>query len=470
MTSTTAPLTLDELAEHVARRTLSYEEKLAATPDPLAYIAADVARARRLVAEAVYAYLAARGWRVGDRVRLFDHLATAGSPDGVITAIGPVNAHVAIAGAGAATFPLDAPLESVHPNPMWAELVEEALNLAAAGDAAAIADVPELPADLAAMAAPETQAEGRLYVVPCGDRKGFGLLPAGTRLPAADAYTGPLFRSALAAARRLADQPGDRIVILSARYGWLDLADPVADYNVRITNSDAIGTDELVGQAAALGLLDYPAASVVVLGGRDYVTATARVWGRRVEAPLAGCAGLGYMRGRLARMGLDEPAGDDAIAEAHAYHDGPAHLHPTCPLCAPVERPGGDEVLAPVDLGLEELVADTCRRCGGVARLTSAGWRHGWPPNGHDGHCPGTGLWPDVAPRQATPPDLLPLIEAGAHVRGTIAGVPVDFRIAELLAVEAGSVEVLAARPDVGPRTLYVIPRRSATLAIEAAR
>ena len=39
---------------------------------------------------------------------------------------------------------------------------------------------------------------------------------------------------------------------------------------------------------------------------------------------------------------------------------------------------------------------NTCRRCGNVATLTMAGWRHGDPSLGHDGHCPGTGLWPDV--------------------------------------------------------------------------
>ena len=37
-----------------------------------------------------------------------------------------------------------------------------------------------------------------------------------------------------------------------------------------------------------------------------------------------------------------------------------------------------------------------CERCGVVARLTQAGWRHGWPPAGHDGRCVGTGLFPVV--------------------------------------------------------------------------
>lgn len=37
-----------------------------------------------------------------------------------------------------------------------------------------------------------------------------------------------------------------------------------------------------------------------------------------------------------------------------------------------------------------------CSRCGEVARLTMAGWRHGWPPAGADGHCIGTAFRPTV--------------------------------------------------------------------------
>lgn len=138
-----------------------------------------------------------------------------------------------------------------------------------------------------------------VYVVPCGAQKA---IPTGGRAPAGEAYTGPLHRSGLEAAGRLA-RAGDRIVILSGLYGFLELTDPIADYDVKFGSPGSITPEALRAQARDAGYLtgDRP---FVVLGAKAYVDACrAALSPLRVEAPLAGLGGIGYMRGALAKMG-----------------------------------------------------------------------------------------------------------------------------------------------------------------------
>lgn len=132
------------------------------------------------------------------------------------------------------------------------------------------------------------QAAQRVVIVPCGARK------LDRPAPAAQLYTGPLFRSAYAAAART----GDRILILSALHGLVDPLEVLTPYNVRLGDPESITPGELAAQAARMGVTR---ADVTVLGGRDYVELARTVW-PSADAPLAGSRGIGDMRGRLARM------------------------------------------------------------------------------------------------------------------------------------------------------------------------
>lgn len=139
-------------------------------------------------------------------------------------------------------------------------------------------------------------AADRVVVVPCGSAK------QDRPAPAAELYVGPLFRSAFAAAERLAAD-GARVLILSARHGLVDPAAVLDPYNVTVGDADAVTVDELRRQVADLGLEGL---EVVVLGGRRYVDLAAEAWQAPVVAPLAGCGGIGYMRGKLARIARGE--------------------------------------------------------------------------------------------------------------------------------------------------------------------
>lgn len=137
-------------------------------------------------------------------------------------------------------------------------------------------------------------AEDVLVVVPCGARK------LDAPAPAAELYTGPLFRSAWAAAGRL----GHRTVILSARHGLVSPDTVLEPYERRLGDPGSVTVEELAVQAAELGR----PTRVVVLGGRDYVELARAVW-PDAEAPLAGARGIGDMRGRLSGLSsLEEVA------------------------------------------------------------------------------------------------------------------------------------------------------------------
>ncbi len=130
-----------------------------------------------------------------------------------------------------------------------------------------------------------------IVIVPCGAAK------LDRPAPAAELYTGPLFRSAYLAAQALQAGRGDEVLILSAKHGLVRPGELLEPYNVRLGDPGTIELADLVAQAELHGL-DRP---VTVLGGSDYVELARHAW-PHADAPLADCAGIGYMRGRLAEI------------------------------------------------------------------------------------------------------------------------------------------------------------------------
>lgn len=113
---------------------------------------------------------------------------------------------------------------------------------------------------------------------------------------ASDLYIGSYHRACLGAAEAL--RP-DRLLILSARYGLLDLDDVVEPYDTPHGAADSVTSQLILEQAALRGivLLD----PVVALGGARHVGLVHSVWPHALT-PLTGTRGMGEQMARLAAL------------------------------------------------------------------------------------------------------------------------------------------------------------------------
>lgn len=176
---------------------------------------------------------------------------------------------------------------------------------------AAAAEDGDQESDLQRRAGADAPAR-RVVVVSCGGRKADGPAVAG------ELYTGSYHR----AMRRAADaltRDGGRVLILSARYGLVELDELLAPYELRLGDAGAVSAERVREQAEALGVADE---AVTVLGGRAYVELAREVW-VDAEAPLAGSRGICEQLGRLARIYRDAPAAghvDHIERDAAARH------------------------------------------------------------------------------------------------------------------------------------------------------
>jgi hypothetical protein len=122
---------------------------------------------------------------------------------------------------------------------------------------------------------------GGLAVIPCGARKREGVHPA------ADLYVGPYFRAAL----RWAQTSGaDRILILSAKHGLLELDTEVESYDLKFGDPGAI-TVEQVRQQSYLRLAKH-IRPVACVGGAAYREVVRKVW-PWATSPVEECKSMG---------------------------------------------------------------------------------------------------------------------------------------------------------------------------------
>ena len=105
-------------------------------------------------------------------------------------------------------------------------------------------------------------------------------------------------------ARQHAARLGADVVILSALFGLVPLDRPIPDYNTQLGDpgsiTDGAGPRRLADQAAHLGLLD-PGTRVVAFCPNRYAAVAAAVI-PDLANPLAGAAGIGEQRGRIAHL------------------------------------------------------------------------------------------------------------------------------------------------------------------------
>lgn len=140
-----------------------------------------------------------------------------------------------------------------------------------------------------------------LAVVPCSKEKAWDDVPALGAVPAGEAYTSRFHRLT----RRYAARFADRIVILSAKYGFLDPTDEVpGPYDVTFERpaDPVIGLAALRQQVRDKGLDAYDRVSIVCPA--DYearVRASLADVAVEIDAPLRGQADLEAMTQWLLR-------------------------------------------------------------------------------------------------------------------------------------------------------------------------
>jgi hypothetical protein len=122
-----------------------------------------------------------------------------------------------------------------------------------------------------------------IVVIGCGARK------LSHAAPAAELYTGAYFAECLRTARKMADD--DRVLILSARYGLLGVAEVIEPYDLGMGQPGAVRVADVRDQAAAHGILGD---TVTALCGSIYAAVLREIW-PDLRTPLAGL-GIGYQR------------------------------------------------------------------------------------------------------------------------------------------------------------------------------
>jgi len=137
-----------------------------------------------------------------------------------------------------------------------------------------------------------------LCIVPCGSKKIWTKNPGAGPTKARDVYIGSFSRKCQEYAKKFYP---DSWCILSAKYGFL-LPDELISgpYNVSFNNpkTGPIGMEKLLVQVKRkrMHLFD----PIVVVGGKNYVNMAKQVFkSAKIDTPLQGCRGMGYMMKRL---------------------------------------------------------------------------------------------------------------------------------------------------------------------------
>lgn len=137
-----------------------------------------------------------------------------------------------------------------------------------------------------------------IYIVPCGAGK------VDHAAPAADLYTGSMFRYVYANAVAMAEEDGGRVLILSAEYGLLDPTDVVAPYNTKMGDANAIDALQISMTATEQGI-EY-GAEVFTFLPKAYYAVLAEALDMLDVYPqdiYEASPGIGYQRGTVASCG-----------------------------------------------------------------------------------------------------------------------------------------------------------------------
>lgn len=141
-----------------------------------------------------------------------------------------------------------------------------------------------------------------IYVVPCGAAK------LDHAAPAAELYIGAQFRYVLNAALELADANRNRVRILSALHGLLELDTVVEPYDVKMGHTASVASwtlrkqlDDIKPNADLHVIALTPNAYSDKLAAAIHEPASP-MQGVRLTKAFAGCRGIGEQRGRVAEL------------------------------------------------------------------------------------------------------------------------------------------------------------------------
>lgn len=134
-------------------------------------------------------------------------------------------------------------------------------------------------------------AKAPIVVIPCGAQKLDSPAPAGMM------YVGQQHRLARQAADTLARNLDARVLILSAKYGLLDLDTVIEPYDMTIGHPDAVTSLDVARQ-----LIGMDARTIIALTPRDYTALLRGRVGTRVEERLAGTSSIFEQRSILAKV------------------------------------------------------------------------------------------------------------------------------------------------------------------------
>ncbi|EMR75694.1 hypothetical protein MBGDF03_00942 [Thermoplasmatales archaeon SCGC AB-540-F20] len=127
----------------------------------------------------------------------------------------------------------------------------------------------------------------KLVVVQCGGKKVWNDNPNLGKVEAKNAYTSPYFQKN----RLYAEKIGDKWMILSAKYGFIEPSEQIENYNVTFKQkkTNPITFNELKDQVKTKKLNQYD--KIIVLGGKEYLYAIKEAFqdtNCNIESPFEG--------------------------------------------------------------------------------------------------------------------------------------------------------------------------------------
>src|SRR5437867_988978 len=134
---------------------------------------------------------------------------------------------------------------------------------------------------------PKMNSGGTLVVVSCGSKKIWTMKRTLDLQKARVAYIGPFFE----VNREYAEKFSDRWVILSAKYGFLNPAELIQDYNVTFKDLKTKPISMSILRKQVLEKKLGPFTKIVVLGGKAYADIVEEAFsdvGAKIFAPLLG--------------------------------------------------------------------------------------------------------------------------------------------------------------------------------------
>jgi hypothetical protein len=143
-----------------------------------------------------------------------------------------------------------------------------------------------------------TETTATIAIIPCGGEK------LAASAPARELYTGAMFTQTLSSIEASGDF--DRIIILSALHGLVELDAELAPYDLRMGDEGSVGIEVIRGQAEELGILDDEIFAFLPASYFEVLDAALRLEDVFATPVYEAAAGIGFQRGVNAHVGRAE--------------------------------------------------------------------------------------------------------------------------------------------------------------------